>query len=189
MIRALPKRLRRALRVASHLRMLGGIWACASRPMVATILHGVAIWAWHVPPLFGAALHQGLWHYAQHASFVGTGLLFWWALLPRPGRVYACGNAVMHLFLTSLHTGLLGALLVVSPRLWYPENAIGSTFWGLAPLEDQQLAGLVMWIPAGLIYGGVALFLVSLWIRASGRGQTPLRVIEIGVGDSMDVSP
>jgi cytochrome c oxidase assembly factor CtaG len=85
----------------------------------------------------------------------------------------------MHLFFTSLHTGLLGALLVVSPRLWYPENAIGSKLWGLSPLEDQQLAGLMMWIPAGLIYGGAALLLAALWIRSSGRRQAShdLRVI------------
>nr|WP_281059662.1 cytochrome c oxidase assembly protein [Mesorhizobium sp. M1E.F.Ca.ET.045.02.1.1] len=77
---------------------------------------------------------------------------------------------------------------MVSPRLWYSENAVGSSLWGLAPLEDQQLAGLVMWIPSGLIYGGVALFLAGLWIRTSGREQTPLRVIEIGAGVSTDVS-
>ncbi|RWE17537.1 MAG: cytochrome c oxidase assembly protein [Mesorhizobium sp.] len=188
LIWALPMRLRHTLRSARHIRMLWAIWVFISRPLAATILHGVAIWAWHVPALFEAALQQGLWHYAQHASFFGTGLLFWLALLPRPGGVHACGSAVMHLFFTSLHTGLLGALLVVSPQLWYPENAIGSSFWGLSPLEDQQLAGLVMWIPAGLIYGGAALILASFWIRTSG-GQTPRRVIEIGAGVSTDVSP
>ncbi|MDX8449958.1 cytochrome c oxidase assembly protein [Mesorhizobium captivum] len=187
MIWALPMRLRQALRAAGHIRVLGTIWTCVSRPVAATILHGVAIWAWHVPALFEAALQQGPLHYAQHASFFGTGLLFWRALLPGPSRGDACGSAVMHLFLTSLHTGLLGALLVVSPRLWYPENAIGSSLWGLAPLEDQQLAGLVMWIPAGLIYGGAALFLAGLWIRASARVQ--LRVIDLGAGISTDVSP
>ncbi|RWB57099.1 cytochrome c oxidase assembly protein [Mesorhizobium sp.] len=188
MIWALPMRLRQALRAAGHIRMLGAIWIFMSRPLIATILHGVAIWVWHVPALFEAALQNGLWHYAQHASFFGTGLLFWWALLPHPRRRHACGSAVIHLFLTSLHTGLLGALLVVSPRLWYSENAVGSSLWGLAPLEDQQLAGLVMWIPSGLIYGGVALFLAGLWIGTSGRKQTPLRVIEIGAGVSTDVS-
>jgi len=71
--------------------------------------------------------------------------------------------------LTTLHTGLLGVLLVVSPRLWYPANSGGLQFWNLTSLEDQQLAGLVMWVPAGLIYGGAALFLVGLWIRSSGE--------------------
>ena len=132
------------------------------------MLHGVAIWIWHAPALFEAALERGVLHYLQHASFFGTGLLFWWALLPRR-RSEARGGAVLHLFLTTLHTGLLGVLLVVSPRLWYPANTGGSQFWNLTSLEDQQLAGLVMWVPAGLIYGGAALFLVGLWIRSSGQ--------------------
>ncbi|WP_292560263.1 cytochrome c oxidase assembly protein [Mesorhizobium sp.] len=148
---------------------LRAIWAFISRPVVATVLHGAAIWIWHVPALFEAALQQGFLHYAQHASLLGTGLLFWWVLLPRPGREHACGNAVMHLFFTSLHTGLLGVLLVVSPKLWYPANAVGSDLWGLSPLEDQQLAGLIMWIPAGLIYGGAALLSVAFWIQTSSR--------------------
>ncbi|MER9326821.1 cytochrome c oxidase assembly protein [Mesorhizobium sp. M0488] len=171
MIWALPARMRQALGATAHAGVVRAIWTVMSRPVAATILHGAAIWAWHIPALFEAALQQGFFHYAQHASFLGTGLLFWWVLLPRPGREQACGSAVMHLFLISLHTGLLGALLVVSPRLWYPQNAVGSSLWNLSPLEDQQVAGLVTWIPAGLIYGGAALLMAALWIRASGRRQ------------------
>lgn len=180
MMWALPVQLRQIFGAAGHANTLRAIWSFISRPVVATVLHGAAIWIWHVPALFEAALQQGFLHYAQHASFLGTGLLFWWVLLPRPGREHACGNAVMHLFFTSLHTGLLGVLLVVSPKLWYPANAVGSDLWGLSPLEDQQLAGLIMWIPAGLIYGGAALLSVAFWIQTSSRRhQAPqeLRIV------------
>ncbi|MER9679867.1 cytochrome c oxidase assembly protein [Mesorhizobium sp. M0184] len=169
MMWALPTKLRLAFGAAGQAKVLRTVWAAVSRPLAATFLHGVAIWAWHVPALFEAALAQGVLHYAQHASFFGTGLLFWWVLLPRSGREQAYGSAVMHLFFTSLHTGLLGVLLLVSPRLWYPVNAAGAELWSLSPLEDQQLAGLVMWVPAGLIYGGAALLLAGLWIRSSGQ--------------------
>lgn len=169
MMWALPVKLRLAFGAAGQAKVLRAVWAAVSRPLAATFLHGVAIWAWHVPALFEAALAQGVLHYAQHASFFGTGLLFWWVLLPRSGREQAYGSAVMHLFFTSLHTGLLGVLLLVSPRLWYPVNAAGAELWSLSPLEDQQLAGLVMWVPAGLIYGGAALLLAGLWIRSSGQ--------------------
>ena len=74
----------------------------------------------------------------------------------------------MHLFFTALHTGLLGVLLALAPRLWYPANAADARLWGLTPLEDQQLAGLVMWVPAGLIYAGAALVLAGVWIQAVG---------------------
>lgn len=169
MMWALPIKLRLAFGAAGQAKMLRTVWGAISRPVAATFLHGVAIWAWHVPALFEAALARGVLHYAQHACFFGTGLLFWWVLLPRSGREQAYGSAVMHLFFTSLHTGLLGVLLLVSPRLWYPVNAAGAKLWNLSPLEDQQLAGLVMWVPAGLIYGGAALLLAGLWIRSSGQ--------------------
>ncbi|MCA0014885.1 cytochrome c oxidase assembly protein [Mesorhizobium sp. B292B1B] len=163
-----PVPFRRALGMVGHGKSLRALWTFASRPVTATIVHGIAIWVWHIPVLFEAALEHGVLHYAQHASFLGTGLLFWWALLPRRRQQQAYGSAVMHLFFTSLHTGLLGVLLLLSPKLWYPENAAGAAVWNLSPIEDQQLAGLVMWVPAGLIYGGAALLLAGLWITTSG---------------------
>ena len=103
-------------------------WKFLSRPLSATLLHGAAIWLWHVPALFEAALAQGVLHYLQHASFLGSGLLFWWVLLPcsRPNPTH--GVAVMHLFFTALHTGLLGLLLALAPHLWYPGNASAGDF-------------------------------------------------------------
>ncbi|TIU80500.1 MAG: cytochrome c oxidase assembly protein, partial [Mesorhizobium sp.] len=168
---ALPATVRRGTGKLTHGKVLQALWAFAARPLSATILHGIAIWIWHVPVLFEAALQQGVLHYAQHASFLGTALLFWSVLLPRSGRQQTYGISVMHLFFTSLHTGLLGVLLLVSPKLWYPENASGAALWRLSPLEDQQLAGLVMWVPAGLIYGGAALLLAGLWISNSGTRE------------------
>jgi putative membrane protein len=81
------------------------------------------------------------------------------------------GRAVLHLFFTALHTSLLGVLLVVSPRLWYPANTLDSSLWGLNALEDQQLAGLIMWVPAGLVYALAALLLAGNWIARSGKGS------------------
>ncbi|MBS7700026.1 MULTISPECIES: cytochrome c oxidase assembly protein [unclassified Chelatococcus] len=168
---ALPRGWRSAGGHMLRVKWLGAIWRFVSRGGIATILHGVAIWIWHVPGLFEAALREGPLHYLQHASFLGTGLLFWWVVLPHRGHDQRLGASVMHLFLTSLHTTLLGVLLVLSPRLWYPANTTLSELWWLTPLEDQQLAGLVMWVPAGLVYGAAALWLAALWIRESGRAQ------------------
>jgi putative membrane protein len=165
----LPASWRKVLARAGHHPPVAAAWAWLARPLPATLLHGAAIWLWHVPVLFEAALAHGVLHGLQHASFLGSGVLFWWVLLPRPGQVEVRGAAVMHLFFTALHTGLLGVLLTLAPRLWYPANASAAELWGLTPIEDQQLAGLVMWVPAGLVYAGAALLLVALWIRSSGR--------------------
>jgi len=72
---------------------------------------------------------------------------------------------VIYLFTTAVHTSLLGALLTFSTRLWYPIYDSGTLAWGITPLEDQQLAGLVMWVPAGLSYLIAALALAATWLR------------------------
>lgn len=171
MLWSLPRTWRQAVGALLGSKAVASSWRWISRPAVATMLHGLAIWIWHVPGLFEAALERGMLHYAQHASFLGTGLLFWWAMLPRGSGKQGLGISVMHLFLTSMHTSLLGVLLLLSPRLWYPANTGLSEQWGLTPLEDQQLAGLIMWMPAGLVYGFAALFIAGLWIKASGRSN------------------
>lgn len=148
-------------------RSLG--WRTLTEPMVATVLHGLAIWGWHAPGLFQAALKVEGVHWLQHFTFLATALLFWWSLLHRQPRQR--GAAIGHLFATSLHTGLLGVLLLVSPRLWFPSQALGAVAWRLTPMEDQQLAGLIMWVPAGLVYAGAAIAFAGLWIMESGRLQ------------------
>jgi putative membrane protein len=168
---SLPVSWRQFFGRALHANMCAAAWNFLTRPWAATLLHAMAIWIWHVPGLFEAALVRGPLHYAQHASFFGTALLFWWVMLRT-----SPGQAVLHLFFTSLHTSLLGVLLVVTDRLWYPLNATEPALIGLTPIEDQQLAGLIMWIPAGLVYGGAALLLMGRWIADSGKGNS--RAIE-----------
>jgi cytochrome c oxidase assembly factor CtaG len=65
-----------------------------------------------------------------------------------------------------LHTGLLGALLTFSSTVWYPDYADSAAPWGLTPLEDQQLAGLIMWVPPGLVYPLAALLLLAHWLKS-----------------------
>jgi cytochrome c oxidase assembly factor CtaG len=142
-----------------------GAWDLLTLPLVAWTLHAAAIWLWHAPPLFEATLRSELIHTLQHLSFLGSGLLFWWALLRgRQGRLGGPA-AVLYLFTTSLHTTVLGALLTFSSRLWYPLYGSSTAPWGLTPLEDQQLAGLIMWVPANLAYLIAALVIVSTWLK------------------------
>jgi putative membrane protein len=162
---ALPARWRRAMGRIGRGRLLGGAWAAMTAPVFATIAHGIAIWAWHVPALFDAAVLHVTLHRLQHVSFLGTALLFWWALLRR----CAAGPAAMHLFITMMHTGILGALMALAPRVLYSAQTAQAGIWGLTPLEDQQLAGLVMWIPAGTVYAGAALGFLAAWIGRSGQ--------------------
>jgi cytochrome c oxidase assembly factor CtaG len=168
LIWGLPRRLRRPIAAALSSRAVRSGWDLASRGAPATILHGIAIWIWHVPMLFDAAVIDTSLHRLQHLSFFVTAVLFWWSVLWRSDR----GVAAWHVFLTMLHTSALGALMAFAPRLLYVAQTRTAEAWGLTPLEDQQLAGVVMWIPAGTIYAGAALALFALWIASSSKEET-----------------
>jgi cytochrome c oxidase assembly factor CtaG len=138
-------------------------------PATVWLLHALALWIWHLPSLYEAAVRSEITHAIQHSCFFGSACLFWWGISHgRYGRL-GRGAAVIYIFATAIHSGALGALLTFSSALWYPIYESTTRAWGLTPLEDQQLAGLVMWIPAGLVFlvGGLA-FLAS-WIAESER--------------------
>lgn len=127
-----------------------------SDPLFAWALHAGSLWLWHAPAFFDAAAGSDWLHLAQHASFFLPAALFWWTVLGCDARPLA---ALLALFTTMLHTGALGALMTFAPSAWYAGYA----------LEDQQLAGLVMWVPAGLAYPLAALMLVSRSLRLYSR--------------------
>jgi len=149
------------------------VWRLAVDQRAATALHGIAIWAWHLPSAFDLALASPWIHWLQHLSFLLTAMLFWWSLLRdhRPGPAY--GTAIVMLFITALHSGFLGILLTLARHPLYPSQTT-ATQWGLSALEDQQAAGLAMWIPPGLVYAAAALVLLVYWItRTAQRARIP----------------
>jgi cytochrome c oxidase assembly factor CtaG len=133
-------------------------------PAAAWLIHAVVLWAWHAPALFQATLTSDLVHSLQHISFLGSALIFWWALLRRK---LAYGPAILYVFTTAVHTTILGVLLTFSPTLWYPAYRNTTAAWGMTPLEDQQIGGLVMWVPAGLTFIVAGVYLTALWLRDS----------------------
>ncbi|WP_245441525.1 cytochrome c oxidase assembly protein [Rhizobium vallis] len=162
---SLPRFARRWMARAFNASPVRGLWRWLTGGINATVLHAVAIWAWHVPILLDASLTNLAMHRLQHLSFLITALIFWWAIIWRSER----GAAAWHLFVTMMHTSVLGALMALSPRVLYVAQTASAPEWGLTPLEDQQMAGMLMWIPAGTVYAGAAIFLLSKLIRDSGR--------------------
>jgi putative membrane protein len=161
----LPHRARLGVGRAMRQPAVTATWHWLSGGGHATVLHGVAIWAWHAPILFDAAVTNAALHRAQHLSFFLTAVLFWWSVLRRSES----GAGAWHVFITMLHTSALGALMTLAPRILYGAQTATAAAWGLTPLEDQQLAGIIMWIPAGTIYAGAALALLAIWIKQSGE--------------------
>ena len=169
---ALPRSWSRAAGGSLRSSAIRVPWRIASTPLGATILHGAAIWLWHAPILFERAEASVAVHTVQHSVFLFSGLLFWWALL-RPGRDAArIGRSLLCLFVTMLHTSALGVLLTFSQRVWYPLSTLAAAQSGLTPLEDQQLGGLIMWVPGGLSYVVAALVLVARWFSDDSPDST-----------------
>jgi cytochrome c oxidase assembly factor CtaG len=160
---ALPRRGRRLggrLRARMH-----GLVGFVTAPLVAWALHAVAIWVWHMPRLYELALASDVVHATEHLAFVGTGCLLWWSILAR--RRYALG--IILLFGTAVHSGALGALLAFSNHVLYPAQTAAASRWGLTPLDDQRLAGLIMWVPGGVLYVVAMSVLFVVWLDPPAR--------------------
>ena len=168
-LRALPPQVANRLARISNQRWWQSIWLSITNPLIAWVIHAVVLWAWHAPPLFQATLHNEWVHALQHISFLASALLFWWAVIHCRKGVMGYGAGVLYLFTTALHSGLLGALLTFARRAWYPDYARTTPLWGLSPLEDQQLGGLVMWVPACVTYIVAGLVLFAAWLGESER--------------------
>ena len=162
---ALPEYLRPRLTAAVRWQGISLPWRLITNSLVAWIVHAVALWAWHVPAFFNAALTDNTLHSWQHASFLVSALFFWWSVF-RDGTTRAGGGtAILYLFTTMLHTGALGTLLTFSGIPWYSGYLVTAPALGWDPLADQQLGGLIMWVPGGLVYIAVALGLGASWLR------------------------
>jgi putative membrane protein len=166
---ALPIEWRRKVGRAGKTNWVESVWRFITNPLVAWAIHAAVLWVWHAPVLFQATLTSEVVHTIQHLSFLVSALLFWWALIHGRHGLMGYGAAVLYMFTTSVHSGVLGALLTFASSLWYPAYAGTTESWGLSPLEDQQLGGLIMWVPAGLVYLAAGLALFVGWLRESER--------------------
>jgi len=160
MLWAFPAGMRRAIGRLPQAVGLDRLFRGLTDPIFATLAQAAALWLWHAPALFDRALASDGWHVAQHLSFLVTALLFWSAMLTRRPR--NPGLAALCLFVTSVVSGALGAMMAFSQSPWYrPYSELSMAPLGLSPMEDQQLAGLLMWIPGGAVHAAAALVLVA----------------------------
>jgi putative membrane protein len=159
---SLPARYKKPFLASRMWRALASVGSVLSRPFCAAILHGLALWGWHAPGAFDAAVANYGMHVLEHISFFGTAVLFWKALLDaHAGR--RAGASLGAAFATLMHSGLLGALITLAPYPLYTWYRGRTEPWGLSALEDQQLAGLIMWVPMGIVYLGACLTLAA-WL-------------------------
>lgn len=144
-------------------------------PAFAWLSSTIIFWGWHAPLLFEAALQDERIHALEHVSFLLSSILFWWVLVkPSSPKHIHYVMAVAYLFATSLQSTVLGALMTFGSAPWYPYYATLVTRWGMTPLQDQQLAGLLMWMPGGFLYSLLTIAYFAAWLGVLQRRSGPV---------------
>ncbi len=158
--RILSRRLNRAC-------ALHRIWQAISGPAPAWLWFTTALWGWHAPALYEAALRSEAIHVVEHLAYLLTAMLFWWVLFRHNGpRELHYGMAIPYLFTTALQSGILGALMTFTSQPWYAYYAPFVATWGLTAMQDQQLAGLIMWLPGGVVFTLLTIGYFAAWLNA-----------------------
>jgi putative membrane protein len=166
---ALPARWRqRFARLRHRIDTWHSPWYWLWQPLLMFSLFAATLWIWHLPVLYQAALRNERLHDFQHLMFFVTACLFWRVLIdPLAHLRLSYGVGVLYLFLTSLHATVLGVFMALAPRVWYSDYMGRTDAYNLTALEDQQLAGLIMWMPACMIYAVAAAVIFALWMGES----------------------
>ena len=143
----------------------------ATRPLAAGLLFSVPITLWHFPQFYEAALAHHPLHIVQHLVFIATAVIMWWPILsPVPELPRASYmTQLLYLFVLGLPMSLAGALITLADGVLYPFYVSAPRVWGLTPMADQQLGGLLMWV-VGTIYLWITATVV--WFRWSAREES-----------------
>jgi putative membrane protein len=166
---ALPARTR--LRIVPVLRTRA--WIRTVRvllhPVSVLFLHAIVLWAWHLPSLFEGAMRDERVHAVQHLTFFVTAAAFWWAIVYGRFGPSGYGVGILFVFATAAHTSLLGVLILFAKQVVYRIYTDRTAAVGLDALADQQAAGLIMWVPAGVVLLFAALAICAAWLGEARR--------------------
>jgi len=154
LLRGLPDSLRPAVAAPLGWRSLRGALHSLSHPIVALVISSAVFWGWHSPALYQLALAVPTIHLVEHASFFGAGLLFWYPVVqPWPSRPrWPRGAIIPYLLIADVQNTVLAAVFTFSDRVLYPFYALPNGPAAAAALDDQVLAGVIMWVPMSLAY-------------------------------------
>jgi len=172
-------------------RLVFPIAKVLTHPFLAFFLFNADFWLWHAPSLYNATLTNQNLHILEHLTFIVFAVIYWWPIfspmkedLPR----LSIGGQVLYLFLSGMPVVALGAGLTFAPPLYTPYiNA--PRIWGLSAATDQQLGGLIMWIPGNILYIGIVSVLFIRWLQqqeAKQRAQEALQDAQAAERETVD---
>jgi putative membrane protein len=141
-----------------------------AHPAFAVVAYAGLLWLWHIPAMYDKAQGNGAVHALEHLCFFAAGTLYWWHVLsPIRGRQRLSGIGLLgYMASTKLLVGILGIALAFAPHVIYPFYAHQPHYWGLSPLEDQMMAGLVMAIEQSIVMG---IALVVLFVQMLAESE------------------
>lgn len=147
-----------------------------TRPVVAFLLYNLLFTAWHVPALYDLVMRNHGVHIAMHLSILAGAVILWWPVVtPVPELNHLShGGQILYFFLLGLPMMLLASLISLSDRLIYPFYASAPRLWGLTPLEDQQIGGLIMWVPGtAVLWVGITVSFFKWSASQDGDARPP----------------
>lgn len=156
------------LRPALGVRVVAAAARGVTGAKAAFVIFNVVVAAWHLPALYNTAMAHHPVHIAQHLMFLVSATLMWWPLLsplPELPRL-AYPAQMLYAFLMSIPMSIVAIYVALADHVLYPAYSAAPRLWGLTPLGDQQLGGLIMWVPGGLIFWVVMSVIFFKWQRA-----------------------
>lgn len=145
-----------------------------TRPAICFAIFNVTIAAWHLPPLYNLAMANHPIHIVEHLMFMASATLMWWPLLsplPELPRLAYPGQ-MLYCFLMSIPMSIVAIYVALADHVLYPAYAAAPRLWGLSPMDDQQIGGLIMWIPGGLFFYVVMTIVFFKWTSRGGEDST-----------------
>jgi putative membrane protein len=141
------------IRRVARVRALGALLRVATRPVPALALYAVALVGWHLPGPYGATLADHRLHVVEHLALMAAALVAWWPVLSPSARLPRLhyGAQILYLFAFGVPMTVVAAMITGAEHVLYPFYAATPRLFGLTPLADQRLGGLLMWVPAGVI--------------------------------------
>jgi putative membrane protein len=156
------------LRALARRRPLGTLIRVLTRPLPAFACYAVALIAWHLPGPYNAALEAHPWHVVEHVALIATAVLGWWPILSpatvAPALPY--GAQLLYLFVFGMPMTVVAAFVTGAEHVLYPFYAAAPRIFDIAPLTDQRLGGVIMWVPAAVIPVLVFSLVFFRWVAA-----------------------
>jgi cytochrome c oxidase assembly factor CtaG len=184
---AFPHGARKTISNSRFSRILRAIIQWLMQPLVVAILFLGTFSFWHLPRPYAWSLSNEWVHALEHLTFLVTAIMFWGLVIEPSGR-RRIGHYTTLLYVAAIAvlSGLPGALMILSPVALFKAHTSVTAVWGLTPLEDQQIAGLIMWIPAGLFF---LIPIAVLFMRAMAIKEQPSETAQKSVRLLVRASP